>query len=100
MYLQPPACTCTLQAVPRENYVSLLPNHRSLTVVNMAAAVCRVLSFTRNAKALLQPVRLTAVPVHRYSVEVSSTGEAITHTGQVGPKRPLLLVLNHRPTIS
>uniref|UniRef100_A0A3B5QQ58 NADH dehydrogenase [ubiquinone] iron-sulfur protein 6, mitochondrial n=2 Tax=Xiphophorus maculatus TaxID=8083 RepID=A0A3B5QQ58_XIPMA len=83
MYLQPPACTCTLQAVPRENYVSLLPNHRSLTVVNMAAAVCRVLSFTRNAKVLLQPVRLTAVPVHRYSVEVSSTGEAITHTGQV-----------------
>uniref|UniRef100_A0A3B5KYS9 NADH dehydrogenase [ubiquinone] iron-sulfur protein 6, mitochondrial n=1 Tax=Xiphophorus couchianus TaxID=32473 RepID=A0A3B5KYS9_9TELE len=66
----------------------------------MAAAVCRVLSFTRNAKALLQPVRLTAAPVHRYSVEVSSTGEAITHTGQVGPKRPLLLVLNRRPTVN
>ncbi|XP_049891556.1 NADH dehydrogenase [ubiquinone] iron-sulfur protein 6, mitochondrial [Epinephelus moara] len=52
-------------------------------VVNMAAAVGRLLSFSRNAKVLASPLRLTAVPVHRYSVEVSSTGEAITHTGQV-----------------
>ncbi len=51
--------------------------------VNMAAAVGRVLSFSKNAKVLLSPLRLSAVPVHRYSVEVSSTGEAITHTGQV-----------------
>ncbi|XP_034456315.1 NADH dehydrogenase [ubiquinone] iron-sulfur protein 6, mitochondrial [Hippoglossus hippoglossus] len=49
----------------------------------MAAAVVRVLSFSRNAKVLAPAVRLSAVPAHRYSVEVSSTGEAITHTGQV-----------------
>ncbi|XP_034400956.1 NADH dehydrogenase [ubiquinone] iron-sulfur protein 6, mitochondrial [Cyclopterus lumpus] len=49
----------------------------------MAALVCRVLSFSRNAKVLASPLRLTAVPVYRYSLEVSSTGEAITHTGQV-----------------
>ncbi|XP_038155716.1 NADH dehydrogenase [ubiquinone] iron-sulfur protein 6, mitochondrial [Cyprinodon tularosa] len=49
----------------------------------MAAAVCRALSFTRNAKALVQPLRLAAVTVHRYSLEVSSTGETVTHTGQV-----------------
>ncbi|KAG7245195.1 hypothetical protein INR49_023761 [Caranx melampygus] len=49
----------------------------------MAAAVGRVLSFSKNAKVLVSPLRLSAVPAHRYSVEVSSTGEAITHTGQV-----------------
>ncbi|XP_042362386.1 NADH dehydrogenase [ubiquinone] iron-sulfur protein 6, mitochondrial [Plectropomus leopardus] len=49
----------------------------------MAAAVGRVLSFSRNAKVLVSPLRLSAVPVHRYSVEVSSTGEPVTHTGQV-----------------
>ncbi|XP_076610996.1 NADH dehydrogenase [ubiquinone] iron-sulfur protein 6, mitochondrial [Chaetodon auriga] len=49
----------------------------------MAAAVGRVLSFSKNAKALVAPLRLAAVPVHRYSIEVSSTGEPITHTGQV-----------------
>uniref|UniRef100_G3P2T0 NADH dehydrogenase [ubiquinone] iron-sulfur protein 6, mitochondrial n=1 Tax=Gasterosteus aculeatus aculeatus TaxID=481459 RepID=G3P2T0_GASAC len=53
----------------------------------MAASVCRVLSFSRSAKVLASPLRLTAVPVYRYSVEVSSTGEAITHTGQVSLKR-------------
>lgn len=52
-------------------------------VVNMAAAVGRLLSFSKNAKVLVSPLKLSAVPVHRYSVEVSSTGEAITHTGQV-----------------
>ncbi|KAG8005062.1 NADH dehydrogenase [ubiquinone] iron-sulfur protein 6, partial [Nibea albiflora] len=49
----------------------------------MAAAVGRLLSFSKNAKVLVAPLRLSAVPVHRYSVEVSSTGEPITHTGQV-----------------
>ncbi|XP_060948878.1 NADH dehydrogenase [ubiquinone] iron-sulfur protein 6, mitochondrial [Limanda limanda] len=49
----------------------------------MAAAVVRVLSFSRNAKVLAPAVRLCAVPARGYSVEVSSTGEAITHTGQV-----------------
>ncbi|XP_036950059.1 NADH dehydrogenase [ubiquinone] iron-sulfur protein 6, mitochondrial [Acanthopagrus latus] len=49
----------------------------------MAAAVGRLLSFSKNAKVLVSPLRLSVVPVHRYSVEVSSTGEPITHTGQV-----------------
>ncbi|XP_047240727.1 NADH dehydrogenase [ubiquinone] iron-sulfur protein 6, mitochondrial isoform X2 [Girardinichthys multiradiatus] len=72
------------KAIPRVKCCRILPHLSSLTVVNMAAAaVCRVLSFTRNAKVLVQPLRLTAVPVHRYSLEVSSTGEAVTHTGQV-----------------
>lgn len=31
----------------------------------------------------IAPLRLTSVPFHRYGVEVSSTGEPITHTGQV-----------------
>lgn len=51
--------------------------------VNMAATVGRLLSFSKNAKVFVTPLRLSVVPVHRYSVEVSSTGEAITHTGQV-----------------
>lgn len=49
----------------------------------MAAAVGRLLSFSKNAKVFSAPLRLAAVPVHRYSVEVSNTGEPITHTGQV-----------------
>uniref|UniRef100_A0A2D1CHC7 NADH dehydrogenase [ubiquinone] iron-sulfur protein 6, mitochondrial n=1 Tax=Sparus aurata TaxID=8175 RepID=A0A2D1CHC7_SPAAU len=49
----------------------------------MAAAAGRLLSFSKNAKVLVSPLRLSAVPVRRYSVEVSSTGEPITHTGQV-----------------
>lgn len=53
------------------------------SIVNMAAAVGRVLSFSKNAKALVLPLRLSAVPAMRYGVQVSSTGEAITHTGQV-----------------
>ncbi|XP_077405841.1 NADH dehydrogenase [ubiquinone] iron-sulfur protein 6, mitochondrial [Vanacampus margaritifer] len=57
----------------------------------MAAAVTRVLSFSQNVKALVSPLKLSAVAVHRYSVEVSTTGEPITHTGQVydaeDPKR-------------
>ncbi|NP_001290997.1 NADH dehydrogenase [ubiquinone] iron-sulfur protein 6, mitochondrial [Esox lucius] len=49
----------------------------------MAAAVYRVLSFSRNAKALVSPLRTSLVAVQRYSLETSSTGEQITHTGQV-----------------
>ncbi|KAM7383896.1 hypothetical protein PAMA_011317 [Pampus argenteus] len=49
----------------------------------MAAAVGRVLSFSKNVKVLVSPLKLSAVPAHRYSLEVSSTGEVITHTGQV-----------------
>lgn len=49
----------------------------------MAAAVIRVLSFSKTTKALVSPSRLSAVPVQRYSADVSSTGETITHTGQV-----------------
>ncbi|XP_049606585.1 NADH dehydrogenase [ubiquinone] iron-sulfur protein 6, mitochondrial [Syngnathus scovelli] len=49
----------------------------------MAATGIRMLSFSKNAKALVSPLKLSAVPVHRYSVEVATTGEPITHTGQV-----------------
>ncbi|KAM9737321.1 NADH dehydrogenase [ubiquinone] iron-sulfur protein 6, mitochondrial [Menidia menidia] len=49
----------------------------------MAAAMGRLLSFNRNAKVLVSSLRFTAVPVRRYGLEVSGTGEAITHTGQV-----------------
>ncbi|XP_061681817.1 NADH dehydrogenase [ubiquinone] iron-sulfur protein 6, mitochondrial [Syngnathoides biaculeatus] len=49
----------------------------------MAAAVTRVLSFSKNVKVFVSPLRLSAVPAHRYSVEVSTSGEPITHTGQV-----------------
>ncbi|KAK7898638.1 hypothetical protein WMY93_019491 [Mugilogobius chulae] len=49
----------------------------------MAASVGRLLSFSKNAKVLVAPVRLSVVSSQRYSLEVSSTGEAITHTGQV-----------------
>lgn len=52
----------------------------------MAAAVGRLLSFSKNAKVFIAPLRLTSAPFHRYGVEVSSTGEAITHTGQVSCK--------------
>lgn len=56
---------------------------RGQAVVNMAAAVGRVLSFSRNAKALVSPLRSISAPVQRYSVEVSKSGEVVTHTGQV-----------------
>uniref|UniRef100_UPI001ED7FEFD NADH dehydrogenase [ubiquinone] iron-sulfur protein 6, mitochondrial n=1 Tax=Scatophagus argus TaxID=75038 RepID=UPI001ED7FEFD len=49
----------------------------------MAAAVGRLLSFSKNIKVFVSPLRLSAVPIHRYSAEVSRTGEPITHTGQV-----------------
>ncbi|XP_061738526.1 NADH dehydrogenase [ubiquinone] iron-sulfur protein 6, mitochondrial [Nerophis ophidion] len=49
----------------------------------MAAALTRVSSFSRNVKVFVSPLKLSAVPLQKYTVEVSSTGEAITHTGQV-----------------
>ncbi|KAG7500580.1 hypothetical protein JOB18_023729 [Solea senegalensis] len=49
----------------------------------MAAAVARVLSFSKNAKVIVSPLKLCVVPARSYSLEVSSTGEVITHTGQV-----------------
>lgn len=49
----------------------------------MASVAVRGLSFSKNAKYLLSPLRLSAVPASRYGVEVSSHGEEITHTGQV-----------------
>lgn len=78
-------------------FVSILPVRQSLGysqilslsilgrkfVAIMAAAVIRVLSFSKTTKALVSPSRLSAVPVQRYSADVSSTGETITHTGQV-----------------
>uniref|UniRef100_A0A4W5NQL1 NADH dehydrogenase [ubiquinone] iron-sulfur protein 6, mitochondrial n=1 Tax=Hucho hucho TaxID=62062 RepID=A0A4W5NQL1_9TELE len=49
----------------------------------MAAALRRVLSFSRNAKALVSPWKTSAVSLQRYGLEASTTGEQITHTGQV-----------------
>lgn len=57
------------------------------SIVNMAAVVRRILSFSRNAKALVSPLRTSAVSLQRYSLEASTTGEQITHTGQVRLKR-------------
>lgn len=63
--------------------------------VNMAAVVGRLLSFSKNAKVLVSPLRLSAVPAQRYSLEVSTTGEVITHTGQVSARLPASrIVLN------
>uniref|UniRef100_A0A8C6S5B0 NADH dehydrogenase [ubiquinone] iron-sulfur protein 6, mitochondrial n=1 Tax=Neogobius melanostomus TaxID=47308 RepID=A0A8C6S5B0_9GOBI len=49
----------------------------------MASSVGRLLSFSKNVKTLASPLRLSALSSRRYSLEVSSTGEPITHTGQV-----------------
>ncbi|TRY96536.1 hypothetical protein DNTS_016968 [Danionella cerebrum] len=49
----------------------------------MAATVPRMLSFSRNTKALLNGLKLSIVPVQQYSAPVSNYGEKITHTGQV-----------------
>ncbi|KAM6958662.1 NADH dehydrogenase [ubiquinone] iron-sulfur protein 6, mitochondrial [Aplochiton taeniatus] len=48
----------------------------------MAAVAGRVLSFSKNTKVLLSPLKLLGVRAHSLSVDVSSTGEKITHTGQ------------------
>ncbi|KAM6899576.1 NADH dehydrogenase [ubiquinone] iron-sulfur protein 6, mitochondrial [Xenentodon cancila] len=47
------------------------------------AAVVQASSFTGYAKVLVSRLRLAGVLARRYSVGVSSTGEPITHTGQV-----------------
>uniref|UniRef100_A0A4W5Q4X8 NADH:ubiquinone oxidoreductase subunit S6 n=1 Tax=Hucho hucho TaxID=62062 RepID=A0A4W5Q4X8_9TELE len=49
----------------------------------MAAAVRRGLSFTRKAEVFVSPLKTSALSVQRYSLEVSTTGEQVTHTGQV-----------------
>ncbi|KAG5842419.1 hypothetical protein ANANG_G00177460 [Anguilla anguilla] len=49
----------------------------------MATSTLRLLSFGKNAKVLLAPLRVSAVPAYRYGALVSSSGEKITHTGQV-----------------
>lgn len=69
----------------------------------MATAVGRLLSFSKNAKVFVSPLRLAVVPVHRYSLEVSNTGETITHTGQVNYKAIFfgcLVDVLRRPNIS
>ncbi|KAG7458025.1 hypothetical protein MATL_G00233470 [Megalops atlanticus] len=49
----------------------------------MAAPAGRLLSFGKNARTFLAPLRLLSVSVHQYGAQMSSTGEKITHTGQV-----------------
>ncbi|KAL2080078.1 hypothetical protein ACEWY4_023871 [Coilia grayii] len=49
----------------------------------MASVAIRCLSFSKNAKILLSPLRLSAVPAKNYGVEVTNYGEEIIHTGQV-----------------
>ncbi|MBN3299944.1 NADH dehydrogenase [ubiquinone] iron-sulfur protein 6, mitochondrial [Amia ocellicauda] len=51
----------------------------------MAASMQRLLSFIniKNARYILAPLRVSVVPACRYSANVSTTGEKITHTGQV-----------------
>ncbi|KAK1804916.1 hypothetical protein P4O66_019287 [Electrophorus voltai] len=49
----------------------------------MAASLTKILSFGKNTRTLLRPLREFAVPVQDYSVPVSSYGEKVTHTGQV-----------------
>ncbi|KAK6490472.1 NADH dehydrogenase [Huso huso] len=51
----------------------------------MAASTQRLLSFIniKNVRLILAPLRISSVPAHPYGVQVSDTGEKITHTGQV-----------------
>ncbi|XP_063041736.1 NADH dehydrogenase [ubiquinone] iron-sulfur protein 6, mitochondrial [Engraulis encrasicolus] len=49
----------------------------------MASVVIRSLSFSKNAKVLLSPIKLATVPGRNKTVEVTTYGEAVTHTGQV-----------------
>ncbi|MBN3279305.1 NDUS6 protein, partial [Polyodon spathula] len=51
----------------------------------MAASTQRLLSFIniKNVRLILAPLKISSVPVHPYGVQVSDTGEKITHTGQV-----------------
>ncbi|KAJ8273142.1 hypothetical protein GJAV_G00097980 [Gymnothorax javanicus] len=50
---------------------------------NMATAVVKLLSSRINSKVFLAPLRLSAVSICNYGAVVSSSGEKITHTGQV-----------------
>ncbi|XP_018582652.2 NADH dehydrogenase [ubiquinone] iron-sulfur protein 6, mitochondrial [Scleropages formosus] len=63
-----PALSCLL----------LLPVWGSESMALSASA--RLVSFSGSFRALLMPLRVSAV---RYGVPVSNTGEKITHTGQV-----------------
>lgn len=49
----------------------------------MAAILPKILSLAKITRTFLTTSRLSAVPVQRYSIPVSSYGEKITHTGQV-----------------
>ncbi|XP_034017269.1 NADH dehydrogenase [ubiquinone] iron-sulfur protein 6, mitochondrial [Thalassophryne amazonica] len=49
----------------------------------MASVVRKVLSFSKNLKVFVPVFRLSVVPVRCYNVDVSPTGEPITHTGQM-----------------
>lgn len=60
----------------------------------------RLLSFSKNTKAFIAPLRLASVPFNRYGVEVSNTGESITHTGQVRSKIELNCVFTCSPLLS
>lgn len=53
-------------------------------VVNMAAAAGRALSFSRNAKVLVSPIRSASALIPLNAAEVSKyREEPVTHTGQV-----------------
>ncbi|KAG7276078.1 hypothetical protein CRUP_035154 [Coryphaenoides rupestris] len=58
----------------------------------MAAIAGRLLSFSRNGRLIVSPLKVSAVPARRHTVEVSSTGEEITHTGQVNKNFAIKLV--------
>ncbi|KAL4630004.1 NADH dehydrogenase-like [Arapaima gigas] len=49
----------------------------------MAQSTARLLFVSGTVKALLMPLRVSAMPAARYGAQVSGTGEKITHTGQV-----------------
>ncbi|XP_077599285.1 NADH dehydrogenase [ubiquinone] iron-sulfur protein 6, mitochondrial [Stigmatopora nigra] len=49
----------------------------------MSSAVARAMSFSKNIKTLINSSKIAVIPARRYSLELSTTREAITHTGQV-----------------
>ncbi|XP_006635942.1 NADH dehydrogenase [ubiquinone] iron-sulfur protein 6, mitochondrial isoform X1 [Lepisosteus oculatus] len=57
----------------------------------MAASIQKLLSFTniKNPKLILAPLKVSCVPSYRYGALVSSTGEKVTHTGQVYDEKDL-----------
>ncbi|XP_069051036.1 NADH dehydrogenase [ubiquinone] iron-sulfur protein 6, mitochondrial isoform X2 [Lepisosteus oculatus] len=60
----------------------------------MAASIQKLLSFTniKNPKLILAPLKVSCVPSYRYGALVSSTGEKVTHTGQVNENFAINLV--------